>query len=142
MKKGDIVAIWGMGPIGLMAAYFAFKKGASRVIGIDNNWRLDWCKTKLPKLETLDYSKLPSGSSVPTELRKMTDKGVDCALECAAGEYAKGIGHKIEMMMGLENDTSEILNEMILSVKKFGSIGITGVYTGCTFLSLSSRPIN
>lgn len=132
VQKGETVAIWGMGPVGLMCAYFAFKKGASRVIGIDNNWRLDWCKAKLPKLETLDYSKIPSGSSVPTELRKMVDKGVDRALECAAGEYAKGIGHKIEMRLGLENDTSETLNEMILSVKKFGTIGITGVYSGYT----------
>ncbi|KAG8815834.1 hypothetical protein FRC17_000570 [Serendipita sp. 399] len=132
VKKGDTVAIWGMGPIGLMAAYFCFQKGASRVIGIDNNWRLEWCQSKLPNLEILNYATIPSGSSVPTELRKMVDKGVDCALECAAGEYAKGIGHKIEMALGLENDTSEILNEMILSVKKFGSIGITGVYAGYT----------
>ncbi|KAJ7588147.1 chaperonin 10-like protein [Mycena floridula] len=132
VKAGDTVAIWGMGPIGLMAAYYAFREGASRVIGIDNNWRLEWCKLKLPKLETLDYSKLPSGSSVPTELRKMVDKGVDCALDCAAGEYAKGIMHKIELAIGLENDSSETLNEMILSVKKFGKVGITGVYSGYT----------
>jgi threonine dehydrogenase-like Zn-dependent dehydrogenase len=133
VEAGNIVAIWGMGPIGLMAAYFAFQQGASRVIAIDNNWRLQWCKSKLPRLEILDYSNLPSGSSVPTELRKMADKGVDVALECAAGEYAKGWGHKIEMALGLETDTSEILNEMILSVKKFGKIGVTGVYSGCTF---------
>jgi threonine dehydrogenase-like Zn-dependent dehydrogenase len=124
-----------MGPIGLMAAYYAFQKGASRVIGIDNNWRLQYGQSKLPKLEILDFSKIPSGSSVPTELRKMVDKGVDVALECAAGEYSKGILHKVEQTLGLETDTSEILNEMILSVKKFGKIGITGVYAGCAYLS-------
>jgi len=132
VQKGDTVAIWGMGPIGLMAAFFAFQKGASRVIGIDKNWRLEWCKSKLPKLEILDFSNLPKGSSVSTELRKMVEHGVDCALECAAGEYAKGWGHKIEMALGLETDSSETLNEMIASVKKFGRIGITGVYAGYT----------
>ncbi|PVF94887.1 GroES-like protein [Serendipita vermifera] len=132
VKQGDTVAIWGMGPVGLMAAYFAFQKGASRVIGIDNNWRLEYGRSKLPKLEVLDFSKLPSGSSVSTELRKMVDKGVDVALECAAGEYSKGILHKVEQTLGLETDTSEILNEMILSVKKFGKIGVTGVYAGYT----------
>lgn len=130
-----------MGPIGLMVAHFAFSKGASRVIGIDNNWRLQWCQTKIPKLEILDFSKIPSGSSVPTELRKMVDKGVDVALDCAAGEYAKGIGHKIELALGLENDTSEILNEMILSVKKFGTVGITGVYSGCEYRLWGSSTI-
>lgn len=133
VKKGDSVAIWGMGPIGLMAAFFCFQKGASRVIGIDQvGWRLEWAKKKLPKIETLDFSQLPKGSSVPTELRKMVDKGVDIALECAAGEYAKSIVHKAELALGMENDTSETINEMILSVKKFGSIGIIGVYTGYT----------
>jgi threonine dehydrogenase-like Zn-dependent dehydrogenase len=141
VKQGDTVAIWGMGPIGLMAAYFAFQKGASRVIGIDNNWRLQWCKGKLPKLETLDFSKIPSGSSVSTELRKMVDKGVDVALDCAAGEYAKSLLHKAQIAVGLENDTSEMLNEMILSVKKFGTVGITGVYTGCEYHNCGRVPL-
>jgi threonine dehydrogenase-like Zn-dependent dehydrogenase len=34
------------------------------------------------------------------------------------------------MAIGLETDTSEILNEMIESVKNFGRVGITGVYVG------------
>lgn len=59
-------------------------------------------------------------------------QGIDVALECAAGEYAKGWGHKIEMAMGLETDTSEILNEMIAAVVPFGTVGITGVYSGFT----------
>ncbi|KIM21221.1 hypothetical protein M408DRAFT_29729 [Serendipita vermifera MAFF 305830] len=132
VQKGDTVAIWGLGPVGLLAACFAFQKGASRVIGIDNNWRLEYGKSRLPKLETINFSDIPSGSSVSTELRKMVDKGVDRAIDCAAGEYPKGIGHKVEIGMGLENDTSEIVNEMILSAKKFGTVGVVSVYTGYT----------
>ena len=37
---------------------------------------------------------------------------------------------RAEIALGLETDTSEILNEMILSVRPFGRIGITGVYAG------------
>lgn len=40
----------------------------------------------------------------------------------------------MEMQLGLETDTSEILNELITSVKSFGSVGITGIYVG--FVSL------
>jgi threonine dehydrogenase-like Zn-dependent dehydrogenase len=36
------------------------------------------------------------------------------------------------MMVGLETDTSEILNEMITSCRKFGRCGITGAYVGFT----------
>ncbi|KAF1988491.1 GroES-like protein [Aulographum hederae CBS 113979] len=133
VSEGDIVAIWGAGPIGQMCAEFAFLQGAKRVIIIDSNWRLDYVKEKYPKVETIDYSKLGKGESVVTKLKEMTDgRGPDDALECVAGEYAKGWAHYFEMQLGMETDTSEIVNEMIASVRNFGRVGITGVYVGFT----------
>jgi len=130
VQKGDVVAIWGAGPIGQMAAEFSFMNGASRVIVIDRNWRLDYVKSKNSAIETLDYSSLPKGDSVTTALKKMVSDGPDVALECAAGEYAKGWAHYFEMLLGFETDSSELVNEMITSVKNFGRCGITGVYSG------------
>ena len=133
VKKGDVVAIWGAGPIGQMCAEMSFMVGASRVIIIDGgdaSWRLDYVKSKLPKVETINYSKLPKGESVVSELKKMEHGGPDVALECAAGEYAKGWAHYFEILLGAETDTSEILNEMITAVKNFGRVGVTGVYVG------------
>lgn len=131
VKEGDVVAIWGAGPIGQMAVDFCFMNGASRVIVIDKNWRLDLIKEKYPKAETINFEQLPKGETVVSTLKSMVDGlGPDVALECVAGEYAKSWAHKLEMMAGLETDTSEILNEMIESVKSFGRVGITGVYVG------------
>jgi threonine dehydrogenase-like Zn-dependent dehydrogenase len=113
-----------------MAADFSFINGASRVIMIDSNWRLDYIKSKYPKVELLDYSALPRGTSVTSKLKEMVPRGPDVALECVAGEYAKGWAHYFELMLGMETDTSEIVNEMITSVKNFGRCGITGVYVG------------
>ncbi|KAI9660051.1 MAG: hypothetical protein M1821_001403 [Bathelium mastoideum] len=132
VKQGDVVAIWGAGPIGQMAADFAWINGASRVIMIDSNWRLDYIKEKSPKVELIDYSKLPRGTSVVSKLKELVHGGPDVALECVAGEYAKGWAHYFEMMLGAETDTSEIINEQIESVKSFGRVGITGVYVGYT----------
>ena len=132
--KDDVVAIWGAGPIGQMAAHFSFINGASRVILIDGGaaaWRLAFCKSKIPKVETLDYTNLPDGHKTVTEaLKAMVENGPDVAIECAAGEYAKSIAHKMEIAAGMETDTSELVNEMITSVKNFGRCGITGVYVG------------
>lgn len=133
VKKGDIVAVWGAGPIGQMAAEFSFYHGASRVIiidGGDGGWRLEFVKSKIPKVETLDFSQLPRGETVRSQLKKMVYGGPDVALECAAGEYPKGWMHYFELLFGMEMDTSEILNEMITSVRPFGRVGITGVYVG------------
>ena len=133
VKDGDVVAVWGAGPIGQMACEFAFINGASRVILIDGgaaSWRLDFVKSKIPKVETLNFTDLPKGESVVSQLKKMNHGGPDVALECVAGEYAKGWAHYFELLLGAETDTSEIVNEMIESVKNFGRCGITGVYVG------------
>jgi len=133
VNKGDVVAIWGAGPIGQMCTDFSFLLGAKRVIVIDSNWRLDWIKEHYPKAETLNYSTLKKGESVTSKLKEMVDgRGPDVALECVAGEYAKGWAHYFEMMLGMETDTSEIVNEMITSVRNYGRCGITGVYVGFT----------
>jgi len=133
VNEGDVVAIWGAGPIGQMCAEFALMHKAKRVIIIDQNWRLDFIKERYPKIETVDYSKLGSSKSVVARLKEMVDgRGPDVAIECVAGEYPKGWAHAIEMAVGLETDTSEIVNECIESVRNFGRVGITGVYVGYT----------
>lgn len=138
---GDIVAVWGAGPIGQMAADFAFMNGARRVIVIDCNWRLDYIKEKYPKVETIDFTQLKGvKGGVVGKLKEMCDgRGPDVALECVAGEYPKGWLHAAEMALGLETDTSEIINEMIESVRNFGRVGVTGVYVGT---SLKYTPIS
>ncbi|KAJ5902721.1 hypothetical protein N7495_003249 [Penicillium taxi] len=135
VQNGDVVAIWGGGPIGQMCAQFSFYHGAKRVIVIDGGagaWRLDFLKRKLPKLETIDFTHLPKGESVTSILKNLVPGGPDVALECAAGEYAKGWAHYFEQLLGLETDTSELLNEMITAVRPFGRVGVTGVYAGYT----------
>jgi threonine dehydrogenase-like Zn-dependent dehydrogenase len=133
VKKGDVVAIWGAGPIGQMAADFSLMNGASRVIMIDQNWRLDFVKERYPHIDTLDFSKLGKGESVTSKLKEMcNNRGPDVCIECAAGEYAKGWAHKAEIALGLETDTSELVNEMITSARNMGRCGITGVYVGFT----------
>jgi len=130
VKEGDIVGIWGMGAIGILAAKWAFLKGASRVIAIDKDSRLDYAKSKIPQLEILNYT---IDKDVPKKIMEMTDPdhpGLDCALECAAGEYPKSVLNKIEFATGLQTDTAEIINECIMSVKNFGRVGVTGVYAG------------
>lgn len=134
VQAGDTVAVWGGGPVGQMAVEFAVANGAKRVILIDGgqgHWRLDFVKSKVPQLETINYTALPKGETVVSTLKKMCDgRGPDIAIECAAGEYSKTLGHTLQRAAGLENDTPELVNEMIESVRGFGSCGVTGIYTG------------
>ena len=66
------------------------------------------------------------------QLKLMTEgsRGPDVAIDCTAGEYAKSWTHYFEMLLGLETDTSDMVNEMITSTRNFGRCGLTGVYVG------------
>ena len=44
----------------------------------------------------------------------------------------KTLLHKVEKALMLETDVSEIVNEMIMSVKKGGRCGLIGAYSGYT----------
>ncbi|BGP13470.1 hypothetical protein JCM10213_001794 [Rhodosporidiobolus nylandii] len=148
VKEGDIVGIWGTGPIGIMSGkWCALRKKVSHIIAVDKvAWRLENFKAKIQKehpdvkVDLVDFSKVKDVTAKIHELtapgkdgRPATrPPGVDVALECAAGEYAKGLLHKIELATNLETDTSEIVNEMITSTIAYGTVGITGVYAGFT----------
>ncbi|KAK1757022.1 GroES-like protein [Echria macrotheca] len=132
VKEGDTVAIWGLGPIGFMSCYWAKKRGAKRVIGIDGNWRCDYAMAKIPGVETVNFSKLTANETVPDKIREMVPGGVDVCIDATGGEYGKGFVHKTELASGMEQDTSEMLNEAIYATRNFGRVGIIGDYVGFT----------
>lgn len=125
-----------------MAGVFALGEGASKVIFVDTEPRLSIISDRWPaqhkdKLVLVDFKKLSFGvtnkETVVSKLKELCDgRGPDVAIECAAGEYAKGWMHWLEINIGAETDTSEILNEMIEGVRNYGRVGITGVYVGYT----------
>ncbi|KAK9840659.1 hypothetical protein WJX81_007805 [Elliptochloris bilobata] len=112
VSQGDVVAIWGCGPVGILTAQCAMFRGAARVIVIDEHaYRL---------------------VSVKEGLAKMTVHGPDVGIEAVGQHYAHSLTHKIEMKLHLETDPSEVLNEIIYCTRKAGRISIVGVYAGFT----------
>lgn len=150
---GDTLAIFGGGPIGQMVGVFALWEGASKVIYVDTEPRLTFIKNHWPaehadKLHLIDFKQLSFGitnkETVVSKLKELTGgRGPDVAIDCAAGEYAKGWLHWLEMQVGAETDTSEIINEMIEGVRNYGRVGLTGVYVGyVSLLHLSRKSVH
>lgn len=80
VKKGDTVAIFGLGGIGLAAVIGARMAGASRIIGIDINLDKYEKAIKLGATECInpqDYDK-----PIQEVIIEMTDGGVDYSFEC------------------------------------------------------------
>lgn len=126
------VAIWGAGPVGILAAMCAFNRGAKRVVLIDNlQYRLDWAQNAVKGVEVINYKET---RHVDKHLREMFPEfqGPDVCIECVGFHYAKTLLHTVEQKLMMENDPADILNEMIRSVRKGGCISIIGAYAGYT----------
>ncbi|KAJ7735554.1 GroES-like protein [Mycena maculata] len=129
VKQGDVVGIWGLGPIGQCAARFALMKGATRVIGIDSVPSRLLFATERSGIETIDFSE---HTDVVKRLQELVPGGLDVAIDCGTFHQPKMLLHKVEKALMLETDVSEIVNEMIRSTKKMGSCGLIAAYAGYT----------
>lgn len=123
----DTVAVFGCGPVGLLAQRSAWILGARRVIAIDCvGYRLDFART-YSHAETVDFTAVPD---VVTHLREMTDgRGPDVCID-AVGCGASG--SKFHTVAGrkllLEAGAPTALNWAIQSVRRGGRVSIIGVY--------------
>lgn len=138
VKSGDVVAVWGAGPVGLLAAQCAFARGAHRVIIVDEiPYRLEFAKKIIPKIETVDFSKDDSGAFAGEKqvLELCKDEPAhapDVCIECVGMHYAHSFMHRMEMAFGMETDTPEALNAAIYTCKKGGCVVGIGAYVGMT----------
>lgn len=130
IKPGDIVAIWGAGPVGQFAIRSALLLGASRVIAIDNiPSRLEMARKG--GAEVLNYDE----GDVVDKLRQLTagrgpDSCVDAVGMEAHGSTVDAIYDYAKMAMKLETDRPHALRQAIQACRKGGTISIPGVYGG------------
>lgn len=128
VKEGTTVAIWGLGPIGLMIARWCQIRKAGRIIGIDCVPERIKCAQQVLGIETINFKE----QDVCKTIANLVPGGVDASIEAAGFEYSTTMKHKIERAVGLETDTSDILTEMITATRKNGRVSLIGVYSGTT----------
>ncbi|MDQ6701075.1 MAG: glutathione-dependent formaldehyde dehydrogenase [Acidobacteriota bacterium] len=131
IQGGDIVAIWGCGPVGQFAIKSAFLLGAERVIAIDHiPERLEMARTQ-GKAEVLNYE----DGDVQKKLTEMTGgRGPDSCIDCvgmeAHGTSVDAIYDYAKQAVRLETDRPHVLRQAIQACRKGGTISIPGVYGG------------
>ena len=131
IQPGDVIAVWGCGPVGQFAIRSAFMLGAERVIAIDRfPERLRMAEQG--KAETLDYSQC---EDVVEELKFRTGgRGPDACIDSVGMEaHGTSLGAiydevKTKTMMG--TDRATVLRQAIQACRKGGTVSIPGVYGG------------
>ena len=129
VSRGDTVAIWGLGPIGLCTARWCQIRGAKRIVGIDYvPERLALASSQLG-IEVVDRKNFGS-KQVTDMLMQMEPKGFDVCIEAVGFRFPVGFVHKAARSLNLETDTPEIIDECLTCMKPYGHLSIPGDYAG------------
>ncbi|GII88043.1 glutathione-dependent formaldehyde dehydrogenase [Sphaerisporangium siamense] len=131
VRPGDVVAVWGCGGVGQMAASAAILLGADRVIAIDKYPERLAMTERHVGAETLDYSR----TDVIAELKERTGgRGPDVCIEAVGLEAdstrPRRLYGKAKQRLGLELDRPFAVREAIYACRTGGSVFILGVFAG------------
>ena len=131
LEPGDVVAVWGCGPVGQFAIRSAYMLGAERVIAIDRfDYRLRMAREH-GHAETIDYEQ----TDVQDALKEMTGgRGPDHCID-AVGMEGHGPGilgayDKVKTVMMLETDRAYALRQAIFACRSGGTVSVAAGYSG------------
>lgn len=131
IAPGQVVAVWGCGPVGQFAIQSAFLLGAERVIAIDHYPERLRMARELSGAETLHFDVV----DVPDALREMTGgRGPDACIDAVGMEaHGSGISYiydRLKQTMKLESGRPTALREALMACRNGGVVSVPGVYGG------------
>jgi len=132
IEPGEVVAVWGAGPVGQLAAASARLLGAERVIVIDRYpYRLQMALEKAGATDVINYEQL----DVYEALQELTGgRGPDSCIDAVGLEsHAHGAMYALDrtkQALMLEPDRPLALRQAIRCCANGGVVAISGVYGG------------
>jgi threonine dehydrogenase-like Zn-dependent dehydrogenase len=132
IAPGDVVAVWGAGPVGQFAVAGAFLLEAEKVFVIDRVPERLAMAEENTGAHAINYEE----TSVLHELRELTaGRGPDHVIDAVGMEAHTDVTplhvyDKTKQLTKLETERPHALREAILSVANGGTVSIMGVYGG------------
>jgi threonine dehydrogenase-like Zn-dependent dehydrogenase len=132
ITPGDVIAVWGAGPVGQFAIASARLLGAERVIAIDRlPYRLRMAQERAGATEVINYEE----QDVLEALKEMTGgRGPDACIDAvgleAHGHPAIYAYDRVKQALMLESDRPLALREAIHACRNGGTVSVIGVYGG------------
>jgi len=132
IKPGQVVAVWGAGPVGQFAMASARLLGAERVIAIDRlPYRLEMALQRAGATDAINYEQ----ADVAEELLFLTaGRGPDACID-AVGLEAHGHGpvfayDRTKQVLRIQPDRPTALRQAIRNCRNGGVVSVAGVYGG------------
>src|SRR6195952_1679522 len=128
IEKGSTVAVFGAGPVGLMAAASARMLGAERIFMVDHHqYRLDFAKATYG-VEALNFDKIDDPANIIID--RTDGRGVDASID-AVGFEAKGSTVETALTaIKLEGSSGASLRQAMAATRRGGTVSVPGVYAG------------
>ncbi|MBD2770120.1 glutathione-dependent formaldehyde dehydrogenase [Hymenobacter sp. BT664] len=127
VKGGEVIAIFGAGPVGIMAAKSAWLRGASRVIIVDTQqYRLDKAR-QTANAETILWE---SNKQVVEEIRGLSKGyGADVCVEAVGFEPDRSLLDRAKSVINVEKGSDKVLLACMSAVRRGGFVSVLGVYS-------------
>jgi threonine dehydrogenase-like Zn-dependent dehydrogenase len=130
-RPGDVVAVWGAGAVGQMAARVAMLLGAEQVVVVDRIPERLAQVRRFVGAEAVDFST----TDVVAELRERTGgRGPDVCIEAVGMEAAvvgpQGVYDQVKQQLRLQTDRPSAVREAVRACRKGGSVFVLGVFGG------------
>ena len=129
LKGGETVAIFGAGPVGIMAAKSAWLLKATKVIIVDTvPYRLEKAK-KAAGCETILWNE--GAKEVVEQIRQQTSgRGADLCVDAVGFEPDRNLMDKVKTVLNLEKGSVKVLEACMSAVRRGGTVSVIGVYPG------------
>ncbi|HZU81934.1 MAG TPA: zinc-dependent alcohol dehydrogenase [Polyangiaceae bacterium] len=132
IEPGDVVAVWGAGPVGQFAIASARLLGAERVVAIDRfEYRLRMASERAGATDTINYEEVDERDA----LGEITaGRGPDACIDAVGLEsHAHGplfAYDRAKQAAMLESDRPIALRQAIQACRNGGTVSVIGVYGG------------
>jgi threonine dehydrogenase-like Zn-dependent dehydrogenase len=127
VQGGESVAIFGSGPVGIMAAKSAWLRGAAKVVIVDTlQYRLDKAK-EAADCDTILWEDGAKG--VVEQIRSMTqNRGADVVVEAVGFEPERSLLDRAKAVINFEKGSPKVLEACMSAVRRGGTVSVLGVY--------------
>jgi threonine dehydrogenase-like Zn-dependent dehydrogenase len=125
---GSTVAIFGAGPVGLMAAASARLLGAERIFMVDHHpYRLDFAHATYA-VEPINFDKTDDPANVIID--RMDGRGVDTSIDAVGFEAKGSTVETVLTTLKLEGSSGASLRQAMAATRRGGIVSVPGVYAG------------
>ncbi len=128
VKPGSTVAVFGAGPVGMMAIASARALGAARIFVVDHHpYRLQFC-AQTWGAEAINFDDVDDAAEFI--ISRTDDRGVDASIDAVGFEAKGSTVETVLTTMKLEGSSGASLRQCMAATRRGGIVSVPGVYAG------------